>query len=301
MQTVVMQTITRVARTYLGLNQTQFAKAVNLTQPDLSELEQKIEPFGAIAKYRRISDYLGIPVDTLLRNDFTAIPEAFFEKFPPRPYRAVPKGSCYDIGRDGEEWVLHREQERLAELYPALSKLVLPFYKMDTASPGFDILSFDALGVPYAIEVKTSRNSNGSFRMTCNEYAAANEYAKANERYILTYITNFGTDDQTVEEILFSELRQSYQVRPSSYSCLRLPEPAPITGLAYFRRLRKVQQLDLAAHLGMPASNLCLAESGVRALSAAKYLAAAKFLDTSVDALLETYTTLPELEAAYES
>ena len=301
MQTVVMQTITRLARTYLGLNQTQFAKAVNLTQPDLSELEQKTEPFGTIAKYRRISDYLGIPVDALLRNDFTAIPETFFEKFPPKPYRAVPQGACHDIGRDGEEWILRREQQRLAELYPALSKLVLPFFKMDGPSPGFDILSFDALGIPYAIEVKTSIRADGTFKMTPNEYAAANEYAKVNERYILTYITNFGTDDQSVEEILFSELRQSFQIRPSSYRCVRLPEPEPITGLAYFRRLRKVQQLDLAAHLGMPSSNLCLAESGRHALSAAKYLAAAKFLDTSVDALLKTYTTLPELEAAYES
>ena len=211
MQTVVMQTITRVARTYLGLNQTQFAKAVNLTQPDLSELEQKTEPFGTIAKYRRISDYLGIPVDALLRNDFTAIPETFFEKFPPKPYRAVPQGAC-------------REQQRLAELYPALSKLVLPIFKMDGPSPGFDILSFDALGIPYAIEVKTSIRADGTFKMTPNEYAAANEYAKVNERYILTYITNFGTDDQSVEEILFSELRQSFQIRPSSYRCVRLPE-----------------------------------------------------------------------------
>ena len=103
MQTVVMRSITRVARTYLGMNQTQFAKAVNLTQPDLSELEQKTEPFGAIAKYRRISDYLGIPVDTLLRNDFTAIPESFFEKFPPQPYTAAWNSSNHDLGRAGEE------------------------------------------------------------------------------------------------------------------------------------------------------------------------------------------------------
>lgn len=172
MQTVVMKSITRVARTYLGMNQTQFAKAVNLTQPDLSELEQKTEPFGAIAKYRRISDYLGIPVDTLLRNDFTAIPEGFFEKFPPQPYTAVWNSSNHDLGRAGEEYIFRREQERLADLYPNLAKLILPFFKLDLPSPGFDILTFDALGVPYALEVKTTADPGGAFQLTTNEYAA---------------------------------------------------------------------------------------------------------------------------------
>lgn len=103
MQTVLMQTITRVARTYLGQTQAQFAKAVNLTQPDLSELEVKTEPYGTIFKYQRLSDYLGIGVDVLLRNDFTAIPESFFAKFPPQPYLDVRRSDNHDLGRMGEE------------------------------------------------------------------------------------------------------------------------------------------------------------------------------------------------------
>ena len=295
MQTVVMRSITRVVRTYLGMNQTQFAKTVNLTQPDLSELKQKTEPFGAIAKYRRISDYLGIPVDTLLRNDFTAIPESFFEKFPPQPYTAAWNSSNHDLGRAGEEYIFRREQERLADLYPNLAKLILPFFKLDLPSPGFDILTFDALGVPYALEVKTTATSGGAFQLTTNEYTAAKAYEKAGERYVVAYISNFGKEGQTVEEISFGELRQNFKIQPMSYRCLRLPEPQPITGLAYFRRLRGLPQQELAQHLGMPACNLSLVETGQRPLSAVNYLSVAKILGTTVDALLETYTALPEV------
>ena len=80
-----------------------------------------------------------------------------------------------------------------------------------------------------------------------------------------------------------------------SYRCLRLPEPQPITGLAYFRRLRGLPQQELAQHLGMPACNLSLVETGQRPLSAVNYLSVAKILGTTVDALLETYTALPEV------
>ena len=143
MQTVLMQTITRVARIYLGQTQAEFAKAVNLTQPDLCELEQKTEPYGTIFKYQRISEYLGIGVDVLLRNDFTAIPESFFEKFPPQPYKDAGNSDNHSLGRKGEELIFQRECDRVAEGYPTLAKLVLPLYKMDVASPGFDILTFD--------------------------------------------------------------------------------------------------------------------------------------------------------------
>ena len=300
MQTVLMQTITRVARIYLGQTQAEFAKAVNLTQPDLCELEQKTEPYGTIFKYQRISEYLGIGVDVLLRNDFTAIPESFFEKFPPQPYKDAGNSENHSLGRKGEDLIFQRERERVAEGYPTLAKLVLPLYKMEVASPGFDILTFDELGVPYAIEVKTSALSTGAFNLTGNEYAAASAYTKAGERYILTTISGFGTDKQSIQDTFYSELRHTYRIQPAAYRCYPLPEPAPITGIAYYRRLRGMTQKEFAQRMNMPSCNLSSTATGNRGLTAANYLKAADILETTVDALLQTYTTLPELDAAYE-
>lgn len=112
---------------------------------------------------------------------------------------------------------------------------------------------------------------------------------------MVAYISNFGTDKQSMEEIPFAELRRDFKIQPMSYRCLRLPEPQPITGLAYFRRLRGLPQQELAQHLGMPACNLSLVETGQRPLSAVNYLSVAKILGTTVDALLKTYTALPEV------
>lgn len=52
--------------------------------------------------------------------------------------------------------------------------------------------------------------------------------------------------------------------------------------------------------MNMPSCNLSSTATGNRGLTAANYLKAADILETTVDALLQTYTTLPELDAAYE-
>ena len=167
---------------------------------------------------------------------------------------------------------------------------------MNTPSPGFDILSFDNTGKPFAIEVKTSANASGSFRLTTDEYSAATTFSKASQKYVITYIANFGQANQNVEELPFGELRQSFRVQPSSYNCLRLPEPQPVSGITYYRHLRGGQQQELAQILNMTASNLSLVETGALNLPASAYLLAADMLEATVDDLLRTYPCAPEME-----
>ena len=62
-----------------------------------------------------------------------------------------------------------------------------------------------------------------------------------------------------------------------------------------------ITQKEFAQRMNMPSCNLSSTASGNRGLTAANYLKAADILETTVDALLQTYTTLPELDAAYES
>ena len=65
--------IIQVVRNYLGLSQKELAQKADVAQPDLCEMETK-EPYGRIDKYKRLSEYLGIPIHALVTNDCTLIP-----------------------------------------------------------------------------------------------------------------------------------------------------------------------------------------------------------------------------------
>lgn len=144
--------IIQIVRLYLGLTQKELAQLAGIGQPDLCEMEIK-EPYGRIDKYKRLSNYLSIPVHALVTNNCNLIPATFFEKHPPRPYFEEVSGLTLEVGRAGEDTVFQMEQQRLAAINPSLSKLVLPFYKL-RHRPGYDILSFDDNGKPVYIEVK---------------------------------------------------------------------------------------------------------------------------------------------------
>ena len=145
-----------ILRDYLGLNQIELAKQANISQADLSEIES--HPYGSIEKYKRLSAVLGIPVHTLVTNDFTGVPMSFFEAHPHRPYHDIAsnKDKRYVIGRGGEEVAFRMEQERAAKVAPALAHMVLPYYKFRSNSPGYDILSYGPDGKPVLIEAKTT-------------------------------------------------------------------------------------------------------------------------------------------------
>lgn len=293
-KTITMMSITRVLRVYLGMTQVEFAKLVGLTQPDLCDLESHTEPFGTTGKYIRLSEALGVSVDALLHNDFRKITSSFFDRFPAPVFTKSWATESYDLGYAGELLILKREQERVSRLYPDLARLVLPVCHMDLPSPGFDILSFDDDGVPFAIEVKTSTTASQAFRLTVNEYTSAKLITEAGQTYMICCISNFGTDKQTIDDIPFQQLLQTYKIQPTSYQCLPLPEPQPISGLGYHRRLQGYQQRELAGWMGISPGNLCNAETNGLLLSAPVYLRASKILGVPVDDLIATYPCAPE-------
>ena len=141
-----------VLRDYLGMTQQELAREANITQADLSEIESR-EPYGKIMKYERLAKVLGLSVDALIRNDYTQVPASFFETHEHAEYLE----ETARVGREGEEEVFHREQERLQTRFNALDRMVIPYYKLRSSSPGYDILSFDDDGKPIYIEVKTTR------------------------------------------------------------------------------------------------------------------------------------------------
>ena len=127
-----------ILRTYLGMSQCKLAKLAGVTQPYLSELEN-LPQYGRIEKYSRVAEVLGVSVDTLVKNDPRTVPLSFFETHPSPEFTPMPHGHEHRLGRHGEEFILRRERERLEKISPVLPKLILPFYKMKTPSPGFDL------------------------------------------------------------------------------------------------------------------------------------------------------------------
>lgn len=286
-------------RAYLGMSQTTLAKAVGITQPDLSEIET-LEPYGRIDKYLRLSQYLGIGVDAIIKNDFTQIPLSFFDAHQAPEYTPVPKDPEFLLGRQGEEFILRRQRERLQPRFPALARLVLPHYKMKGPSPGYDILSFDDEGKPIFLEVKTSAGHNGNFRLTSHELQAAKKLTEAGERYLLCCISDWGTAEQTVQEIPFADIEQTHRIVPAFYFCKPFSrnQTAPLSGLAYHRQLRGLRQTELAKALGLPSSELSLYETAQRRPSVPVYQQISACLDVSIDDLLRTYPCGPGQEAA---
>lgn len=286
-------------RTYLGLSQAKLAKMANITQPDLSEMETK-PPYGFPDKYQRLSKALGIPVDALLKDDFTLIPVSFFDKHSPVEYLPAPTANELLMARQGEELVLRRERERLARSWPALSRLVLPCYKMKGPSPGYDILSFDDNGRPILLEVKTSTNRTNSFRFTCHELEQARRLTGQGEQYVIVYISCWGTEDQTVRDIPYAELERTHKISPYNYVCRPNPKKEPpslISGLAYFRQVRCLRQAELAEALGVNQYELSLYENRQRTPMIPVFLKASELLDATVEDLLADYPVPPREEA----
>jgi len=278
-----------VIRTYLGLSQVALAKSAGITQADLSEIETKA-PYGKISKYQRLSNHLGIPVEAIAKNDFTHIPESFFEKHPAPTYLPLPKSPELLLGRDGEEYIFRREQERLTESHPALSKLVLPYFKLKAPSPGYDILSFDDTGHPVFLEVKTSVYDTRCFRLTNHELDVAQKLSAAGERYSICYISNWGTEEQRVQDFVFAELNQTHRISPCYYMCKPHPKKkSSVTGLAYFRKMRGLLQAEVSEALGIPSYEWSLYETGRRTPLIKQYLRISEVLDATLDQLLAHY------------
>ena len=289
--------VTHVLRTYLGLTQMELAKMAGITQPDLSEIEQK-PPYGFPAKYQRLSATLGVPVEALLKDDFTAIPESFFDLHPEPEYTPVPSSPELTLGRMGEEYILQREQDRLKRSYPALAKLVIPFFKRKGAFCGYDILSFDDNGLPVCLEVKTSEYCSSNFLLTKNEMDAALKLIQMGEQYHIVAITGWGSDNLSVCDIPFSKLEEDYKITPYRYLCHPVCQRnrETLNGIAYHRRQQGLTQAALAQRLGLIPCDLSLYETGARQGSVGLYLKASEVLGVTVDELLAEYDCSPAID-----
>jgi len=235
-----------VLRDYLGMSQMELAKRASITQCDLSEIETRA-PYGKIMKYQRLSNVLGVSVDTLVRNDYAGVPASFFDSHESPEYQ---KDSDH-IGRAGEEEAFRLEQERLSKRFHTLHNMVIPYFKLRRTSPGYDILSFDDAGQPIFIEVKTTpHDEEQPFRLPAHEHKVAQKLTLNGEKYCIYRFTNWGNPDQKLHVIPFQEMVNGARIVPCQYVCSMKDRVPEISGLAYHRRAKNLTLETLAGHPG---------------------------------------------------
>ena len=93
-----------VLRLRHGMTQKQVADLANITQADISEMEN-YAPYGRLAKYIRLAKVYNTPVETLVKNDLRTIPPDAL-KLPELEYTSAPDSPGGLLGRQGEEFAL---------------------------------------------------------------------------------------------------------------------------------------------------------------------------------------------------
>ena len=282
--------IITILRTYLGLSQVELAAAAGITQADLSEMENHML-YGHMTKFIRVANHLKIPLEALVKNDPTKIPESFFGYHHKPNYLEISEHAPLKQSREGEEFIYQRECDRVAQTYPQLVDLVLPRYKMKRACLGYDILSYNENGTPICLEVKTNATQTNSFYLTQREINTAEKMTAEGTPYYITLITGWNTAHREIRDFLFADLERNFESSAQQYLYTPKQEPMRewITGLEYHRRKLGLTQAELAQATGVSATEWCLCETGERLASVQAHLRISELLGVTIDQLLTKY------------
>ncbi len=280
-----------IVRKYLGISQAELANAAALSQPDLSEMETK-EPYGRHEKYKRVAEVLGLPMEPIMKNSISSIPLSFFDEHPPQQYMKEPTKKESLIGRKGEDFIFMREQERLKEILPVHSRLVLPLYKMKRQRVGYDILSYDDWGKPIYLEVKTTCEASTKFTLTANERKVGQKLTDSGEQYRIVHITEWDTERMCVQDISFTDLTNDFNIVAHNYYCTpKNKRENGVTGFAYYRNQFNLKESEVAEVLGIPQYEWSIYETGSRTPPVNVLLTVSVLFDVTVDQLLDTYAS----------
>lgn len=279
----------RILLDYLGMTQAELSEQTGVTNRELGDMIHK-PPFGQITKYRKVADYLGIPVHAIVFNDPYGIPMSFFEQHFPKAYLPPTNTNVALLGRQGEEEVFRMEQERLELISPVLAKLVIPYFKTRKKSPGYDILSYSEDGSPIAIEVKsTPQKDSDSFRLTKHEQETAEKLTNEGTCYKIYFLTGIGTNNQDLTIVDYRELKAEKRVEPASYVCSLRKKELFVNGILYYRLIHNLSQIELAQNLEILPGNLCRYETGMYVCPVEVYQKLSELFHVSIDDLLKDY------------
>lgn len=282
-----MYHVVDLLRVYLGLETWTLAHRAGVTLQELADVLYG-GVVGGIEKFQKLAAYFGLPVDLLVRNDYRAVPESFFDTHPPLPDSYHPVAPQVEIGNKGEQLILEMERARVAQQFSGLSHLVMKIDGRPLDVNGFDVLSFDDLGRPMAIEIKSSADNTIQCIFTAAELEFARSFTEAGYRYRIVLISNLGNARQAIQSYDFAEYAQNHTFRPLSYVYKQVIT-WPVRGLQYHRIQAGLTQRQLAQRIGKCWDQIFRYERGRNQPLAEYYLRASRLLGVSVDDLLQWY------------
>lgn len=289
MKEMILVHILRILLDYLGMTQAELSQKTGVMHRDLGDMIHK-PPFGQITKYKKVADYLGIPVHAIVFNDPSGIPLSFFENHSPKAYLPPVNTKVALLGRLGEEEVFRLEQERLQLISPVLAKLVIPYFKARKKSPGYDILSYSEDSSPIAIEVKsTPQKDSDSCRLTKHEQETAEKLTSEGIDYKIYFLTGVGTEEQDLSIVDYRELKAEKRVEPVSYLCNFRKRKPFVNGILYYRLINNLSQIELARIIEILPGNLCRYETGMYVCPVEVYQKLSALFRVSIDDLLKDY------------
>ncbi len=141
-----------------------------------------------------------------------------------KPHRRLPTKVDFlelearrrDLGRAGEEAVVHIERERLRQRgQDRLATMVEHVSQSKGDGLGYDVLSFDEAGNELFIEVKTTRQAREyPFMVSANEVSFSDEFA---EQFSLYRVFDFGKDEIGLYRLAGS-IAESCRLTPKIWS-----------------------------------------------------------------------------------
>ena len=279
--------VVTILRHYLGLSQTELAEKSGVGYVDVNEIENKPNS-GLIEKYRKLAQYLRVPVHTIVMNDVLSVPETFFQQRCEAKYTSPPKTKNGRLGRLGEEYVFQKEQERLEQTNPVLARLVVPKYKI-RGSRGYDIVSFKEDGTPFYIEVKTGEVGNNSPQLTGCEFETANKLTNLGYEYWIYHCSEWDMENPKYEKHLFRTLCEEKRIEAVRYICDFRHNKEMENGILHFRKRMGISQIEAANMLEIPASCLCKYETGENQCPVTAYEKMSNLYQVTIDELLGEY------------
>lgn len=189
---------------------------MGLTPCDINRMERGKNLM--LIKYKPVADYLGLPMDVIIRNDFSAALR--YMSGAPRVSRELQKEILRQheernlICNAGEDWVLENERQKLTGT--GYEKAVNPNYA-NAMDAHFDIMSFDrGTGEPICIEVKSTKgNGADGFFMTDDELAFMKSCIENGSRYELHRVTHaMNKQKRRVTVYTAEELLALFDFRP---------------------------------------------------------------------------------------
>lgn len=282
--------VVTILRYYLGLTQMELAEKSGVSYADVNEIENK--PInGMIEKYCKLAECLHVPVHAIVMNDVLSVSETFFQQKRNVKYTTPPKTKNSRLGRLGEECVFQRERERLAQINPVLSLLVVPKFKL-RGSRGYDIVSFKEDGTPFFIEVKTGEVGNNSPQLTGCEFETANKLTNLGYEYWIYHCPEWVGESSAFEKYLFGTLRDENRIEPVRYICDFRPSKNMENGILHFRRQMGISQIEAANMLEIPVSSLCKYETGENQCPVTAYEKMSNLYQVTIDELLQEYPNI---------